>query len=138
ANWTVRGNGTLDLENRFEISGDLPPLPRIGVAMRLNGALNHLRWYGRGPHENYADRKESADMGIWSGTVDEQYVPYVRPQENGNKEDVRWLSLSDSSGQGLLVVTEGAPISASALHYTVEDLAGARHAYELKPRAETV
>jgi beta-galactosidase len=138
AMWTVRGDGALDMDNGFTLSGDLPPLPRIGVVMRVNGALNRFRWYGRGPHENYPDRKESADMGLCSGTVEDQYVPYVHPQETGNKEDVRWATLTDGSGQGLLVVAEDAPISASALHYAAEDLGVARHAYELKPRREIV
>jgi beta-galactosidase len=76
-------------------------------------------------------------MGLWSGTVAEQYVPYVRPQENGNHEDIRWLALTGEKG-GLLVVTDETPIAASALHFSAADLAAAKHAYELKPRAETI
>lgn len=136
--WTVRGDGVVALENDFIPSGELPPLPRIGVALRVSAALEHFRWYGCGPDENYADRKDSTPMGLWNGTVTSQYVPYVRPQENGNKEDVRWLSLTDAGGRGLLVVAEGEPIAASALHFSAADLGGAKHAYELKPRSETV
>src|SRR5262249_49761264 len=76
------------------------------------------------------------DTGIWSGTVDEQYVPYAKPQETGNKEEVRWATLTDQAGQGLLVVAAAEPLSASALHLAASDLASARHAYELKPRPE--
>ena len=100
--------------------------------------FSNLRWYGRGPWENYCDRKESADMGVWSSTVDEQYVPYVRPQENGNKEEVRWLTLTDSNGDGLMVTADEGWFATSALHYTVADLTAVRHNYELKPRAETI
>ena len=71
--------------------------------MRVNQRLDRFRWWGRGPHENYSDRKESAELGLWSGTVNEQFVPYVRPQENGNKEEVRWLELTDGTGHGLRV-----------------------------------
>ena len=105
-----------------------------GWCVRSRRALNHVRWLGRGPWENYSDRKQSADLGVWSGTVDEQYVPYVRPQENGNKEDTRWLALTDDAGQGLKISTLGDAFSFSALHFTAADLASARHNYELKPR----
>lgn len=136
--WTVRGDGVLELANEFVPAGELPPLPRIGVVLRAGAALENFRWYGHGPHENYIDRKGSAFMGVWSGTVAGQYVPYVRPQENGNKEDVRWLSLTDASGRGLLVVAEDGPMAATALHYTAADLTGLRHAHELKARPEVV
>jgi beta-galactosidase len=135
--WTIRGDGSIDIDNRFEPFGNLPPLPRIGVVMRLASGLENLRWYGHGPHENYIDRKESADMGIWSDTVDEQYIPYPFPQETGTKVDVDWLSLTDDDGTGLLVVAEPA-MAASALHYTAGDLDAADHTYELKRRDEVI
>ena len=136
--WTVRGDGSLDMDNEFKPSGKLPPLPRIGVVMRVAGAFENLRWYGRGPWENYSDRKRSADVGIWPDTVAGQYVPYVKPQETGNKEDVRWLTLTDTNGTGLLVVAEEKPLAMSAIHFTAADLAAVRHNYELKPRPEVV
>jgi beta-galactosidase len=138
ASWTVRGNGSLDMDNEFKPSGDLPPLPRIGVVMRVAGAFENLRWYGCGPWENYADRKRSADVGIWSDTVSGQYVPYVKPQETGNKEDVRWLTLTDTNKIGLLVAAEEKPMAMSAIHFTAADLVAVRHNYELKPRPEVV
>jgi beta-galactosidase len=136
--WKIHGNGTLDMDNRFEPFGTLPPLPRIGVVMRVAGDFERFTWYGRGPFENYSDRKQAADMGLWSSTVAEQFVPYVRPQENGNKEDVRWLALADAGSYGLRIGAIGNPISVSALPFTAEDLAAARHNYELKPRPEVV
>jgi len=134
--WTVRGDGGVELANEFIPAGELPPLPRIGVVLRANANLENFRWYGRGPDENYADRKDATFMGVWSGTVTGQYVPYVRPQENGNKEDVRWLSLTDASGHGLQVVAMDAPMAVSALHFRAADLTGVRHARELKARPE--
>lgn len=137
AAWIVRGDGSIELDNRFEPFGSLPPLPRIGVVMHLLGDLEHLRWYGRGPHENYPDRNQSADMEIWTSTVDEQYIPYVRPQETGTKTDVHWLTLTDASGMGLMVTAEP-NMAASALHYTANDLDQATHTYEIKRRDDIV
>ena len=135
--WTVRGDGSLDMDNEIKPSGDLPPLPRIGVVMRIAGEFENFRWYGRGPWENYSDRKRSADMGIWSDTVTGQYIPYVKPQETGNKEDVRWAALTDANGTGLLVTAED-PMAVSAIHFTAADLASVRHNHDLKPRPEVV
>jgi len=146
--WTVRSDGSVDMDAQFEPFGKLPLLPRVGVVFAIEHFYDRLQWYGRGPWENYPDRKESADMGVWSGSVNEQYVPYVRPQENGNKEDVRWLVLTDDKtasarerggrGSGLRIETAGAPFSFSALHFTAEDLSSVRHNYELKPRPEII
>ena len=115
----------------------LPLLPRLGVRLSLPARFDCLTWYGRGPHENYCDRQESARVGVYSGSVQEQFVPYVKPQENGNKGDVRWATLTDGRGQGLLAA--GLPLFAcSAHHFTAEDFTGAPHLSDLKPRAETV
>lgn len=134
ATWTVRGDGSIDVDNRFEPTGELPPLPRIGVVMRLAPGLENFRWYGHGPGENYSDRLACSPMGLWRSTVAAQYIPYAKPQETGNKEGVRWLTLTNSEGRGLLVVAENEPIAATALHFTAADLDTAKHAYELKPR----
>ena len=77
-------------------------------------------------------------MGVWSGTVTGQYIPYVKPQETGNKEDVRWLTLTDTNGTGLWVAAEGKPMAMSAIHFTAADLVAVRHNYELKPRPEVI
>jgi beta-galactosidase len=146
--WLVRGDGVVDMDSSIESFGNLPPLPRVGIVMRLGDFYSHVRWYGRGPWENYSDRKQSADVGVWSSSVDQQYVPYVRPQENGNKEDVRWLTLADTNtpiaqahgghGEGVLIVSEENPVSFSALHFSAGDFMAAKHNYELKPRQEIV
>jgi beta-galactosidase len=136
--WMVRGDGEVQMNGTFEPLGILPHLPRVGVVIGLNESLTNFQWHGRGPHENYVDRKESADVGVWSDTVAGQYVEYVRPQETGNKEDVRWLSLTDEKGAGLLVISKQNPVSVSALHFTAEDVAGARHAHELRARKDVI
>jgi beta-galactosidase len=138
AAWTIRGDGSLEMTNGFKCSSRLATLPRVGIVMRLAKDFENVQWLGRGPWENYSDRKESADMGVWKSTVNEQYVPYVRPQENSNKEDVRWLELTEANGRGLKISTEEDPFSFSALHFTVNDFAATRHNYELKPREEII
>jgi beta-galactosidase len=126
------------MENQLAPFGTLPLLPRVGVVMQLAKDFENVRWFGRGPWENYPDRKDSADMGVWSSTVDAQYVDYVRPQENGSKEDVRWLTLTDENGNGLKVAAGENPFSFSTLHFTAGDLASVRHNYELSPRPEII
>lgn len=135
--WTLRGDGSIESVNRFEPFGSLPPLPRLGVVMCIAGDYEFVNWYGRGPHENYADRKASADIGLWSATVEDLYVPYPRPQETGLRTDVRRIRLMDASGRGLLIVTKE-PIAFSALHYSAADLEKAAHPFELTPRDEVI
>ncbi|MHC4394482.1 MAG: beta-galactosidase, LacZ type [Planctomycetota bacterium] len=133
--YTIFGNGGIHLDNRIEPFGELPILPRIGLVMTVGGGYDNFIWYGRGPQENYPDRKVGADIGLYRSTVGQQYVPYVRPQENGNKEDVRWAALTDKSSAGLLVVAEDV-LAVTALHYTALDLAAARHIHQLTPRKD--
>ena len=133
--YEILGNGWVHLDNSFEAVGELPILPRLGLRMTVPGDFSTLTWYGRGPHENYPDRKVSADVGLYTGSVDEQYVPYPRPQETGNKEDVRWAALTDTDGDGLLVVAQG-HLAVSALHFTPEDLEQAWHTHELRKRSD--
>lgn len=135
--YRVFANGWIEVDNQVEPFGELPILPRLGVRMLIRAPYEHLQWYGRGPHENYPDRRTSADVGRYRSTVRAQYEPYVRPQEMGNREEVRWVALTDSSGAGLLVVA-AAPLAMSALHFTSHDLEAAQHIHELRPRAEVV
>lgn len=133
--YSVFGTGDIILETHVKPLRALPHLPRLGLQMRLPGDLERIAWYGRGPHESYVDRKESARVGVYTGTVQEQFVPYIMPQENGNKSDVRWASLTDLRGLGVLIV--GMPLmNVSAQYYTTQDLTRARHTYELKRRSE--
>ncbi len=117
----------------------LPELPRFGMRMELPEGYENLAYYGRGPHENYSDRKTSAYLGRYDDKVANQYFEYMRPQESGNKTDVRWLSLMDDDGYGLRVRGIGQPIAFTALHFAPEDLdAGLtrklQHAPDVVPR----
>jgi beta-galactosidase len=136
--WLFRGDGSVAIENRFECFGSLPPLPRIGTVFSFSSGLETLRWYGHGPIENYSDRLECAPIGLWTGSVSDQYVPYERPQETGNKEGLRWLSLTDKEGRGLLVVAPVQTLSFSALHFTASDLSVAKYRHELHARPEVI
>ncbi|WP_405762930.1 DUF4981 domain-containing protein [Streptomyces sp. NBC_01420] len=136
---TVFGNGEIKVENTLAPGAtSLPYIPEIGTVLHLPAALEHLHYYGRGPEENHWDRKDGTDVGRWSGTVTGQWTPYLRPQENGNKTDVRWAALTDRRGRGLLVSGDGL-LEINASHFTPEDLSsGARHDYQLTPRDEVV
>jgi beta-galactosidase len=133
--YTVYGSGDVVIDTHVVPGAEVPFLPRIGLQIRLPGGYEQFTWYGRGPHETYVDRKEGAQVGVYSGTVDEQYVPYVVPQENGNKTGVRWVALTNEDGVGLLASGERW-LEVSAHHYTTEDLTEATHTYELKRREE--
>jgi beta-galactosidase/beta-glucuronidase len=128
--YTVRADGDILVEQSLTPAAGLPPLPRVGMQLALDGRLNRLEWYGRGPHENYVDRKESARIGRYRGTVQAQYVPYVRPQDFGAKSDCRWAALTDRRGVGLLAI--GQPLLiVTAHHYSPENLSAARHTFDL-------
>ncbi len=118
----------------------VPPMMRFGMRMELPAGYEQLRYYGRGPAENYLDRKASAFVGRYAQCVDEQFYPYIRPQENGTKSDLRWWWIGHRSGQGLLI-SAPKPFSASALHYSQEDLDEGlskqqHHSRELTPHKE--
>ena len=100
---------------------EVPNMFRFGMRMEVNEALTHIQYYGRGPVENYSDRNNSEFLGRYKQTVDEQFYPYIRPQETGNKTDIRWWNQTNRSGNGIRLVGSE-PFSASALHYTMESL----------------
>jgi beta-galactosidase/beta-glucuronidase len=134
--YTIYGTGAVVIETQVTPRSDLPNLPRIGLEMVLPAGLDRFAWYGRGPHESYSDRKESARVGVYRGTVQEQFVPYIMPQENGNKTEVRWAAITDARGMGLLAA--GMPLlNVSARHYSLENLTRARHTFELERQKET-
>ena len=105
------------------------PLPKVGMLLKLPQEFQLISWYGRGPLENYPDRKYGSPVGIHSGKIEEQYVPYIRPQENGNKCDVDWVVVQNENGQGIRV--EGDAFNVSAHNYTLENLTDAEHTNDL-------
>ena len=133
---TLAPGGVVRSDCRFRIkTGKGHDLPRIGMQFAVPAEFEQVAWFGRGPHENYWDRKTSAPVARYESTVGEWITPYVRPQENANRCDVRWFSLTDKAGAGLLFRgTPSAPLSVSAWPYSMEDLAGATHDFGLPRR----
>ena len=113
-------------------------MPRLGSAFVLGEEYENLSWYGRGPWENYPDRKTSCLIGRWNSKVSEQYTHYPRPQDSGNHEDVTEVILTNKQGKGVRVTAIDRPFSFSALHYTVDDIYKATHDCDLKPRKEVI
>ncbi|MGI6295881.1 MAG: glycoside hydrolase family 2 TIM barrel-domain containing protein [Armatimonadota bacterium] len=108
-------------------------LPRVGLQMQIPCELDQVSWFGRGPGESYPDTKEAGRFGLFGGCVDDLYTPYIFPQENGNRMDVSWVTLTNTRGQGIIAI--GQPtINFSAHRFTTMDLENARHTYELKER----
>jgi len=128
--YKILGNGEIILENRFIIDPQFPPLPKIGLYMKLPESYNQFSWYGRGPHESYWDRKEGARIGIYQGSVRDQYVPYLMPQENGNKSDVRWATLKSANDKGIFIDGD-IPLNISVHQYSIKNLTEAKHTYEV-------
>jgi len=132
--WGVLGNGEMLLTQRIEVPRELDDLPRLGLLLRLREGLEQLNYYGRGPEENYCDRKFGYPLGRYASTVDAEYVPYVTPQEHGNHTDVRWFALDDATVGLLFQPDEPAQFSVS--HFTADDMYAARHTIDLTRRDE--
>ena len=120
ATYTISADGRIEVDNNFERHPDLPVIPRVGMHVEVVRELDNVEWFGRGPFENYVDRKLAANVGHYRNRVVDHYVPYMRPQENGYKTDVRWLSLDNGSDTGLLVVADEL-ISFSVHHNRMAD-----------------
>ncbi len=112
--YTILGSGDILVESELTKSATTVELPRVGMNLVLPAGFDQMTWLGRGPFENYWDRKTAAFVGRFAGSVASQYVPYVRPQENGNKTDVRWVAVTSATA-GLLAV--GAPLLEVEAHH---------------------
>jgi len=125
--YLVHSDGTIDADIRFHAAENAGDAPRIGMRMRVPASFHRIEYYGRGPEENYCDRRMGTLAGIWSTTAEEMYFPYVRPQECGHHTDVRWFSAVDATGSGLMFtakansVASAPTIEFNALRNSVED-----------------
>ncbi len=121
--YIINNTGAIKVTQRMETSKEakVANMFRFGMQMRMPRSFDTVEYYGRGPIENYIDRNHNTDLGIYRQSVSEQFYPYIRPQENGTKSDIRWWKTMNASGRGLQVIAD-APFSASALHYTIESL----------------
>lgn len=133
--YTVQASGLVEVDVAYEPgTGAAPFMPRAGTELILSPGLDHLRWFGRGPAETYWDR-QFEPLGVYRSTVAREWVDYSRPQENGNKTEVRWLELTSATGAGLRI--EGrAPLSVSARHVSKEDMESAAYSFMLPRRPQ--
>ena len=121
----------------FTIPEGLPEIPRLGILIELPRDYEQLTWYGRGPWDNYPDRKESCPIGLWKSTVSKQYVHYPRPQDSGNHEDCTFVELKTKRGKTLRIEAVDKAFSFSALPYSAQYLASKTHDYELQDQGKT-
>jgi beta-galactosidase len=132
--YLIGAGGSLEIEVSFKpFSDSTPPLPRLGLITGLAGNLQRVTWYGRGPHETHSDRKTGAKLACYELTVSELHHPYVFPQLNGNRTDVRWVKLTDSRNKGIRF-TADTVLQFIAHDYTDEDIENARHEHEITRR----
>ena len=121
--YTLLGSGEITVRQQLttDSAAKVSNLFRYGMQLQMPGQFNAVRYYGRGPAENYVDRHSSQFIGLYSGEVANEYFPYIRPQESGNHTDVRWFQVVDRQGRGLEFCSD-APMECSALPYLTEDL----------------
>lgn len=131
--YKVYGDGTIQTEMEYEPTPGLRDMPEFGLILRLNADYDYVTWYGNGPDETYADRKQGAKLGIYQNRVEENIADYLVPQECGNKTGVRWATVTDRSGRGIRFEACDREMSFSALPYTPHELENAKHRYELPP-----
>jgi beta-galactosidase len=136
SNYHVSVDGSIRIDNTFKpLKNDLPELPRLGMQFTMPAGFDSIAWYGRGPHESYSDRHTGAFVGLFKGSVWEQFHPYVRPQETGNKTGVRWMALTNSKGTGWFIA--GNPVTdASAWAFDPDAIAYVPSAIKQKHGAD--
>ncbi|HPG39136.1 MAG TPA: glycoside hydrolase family 2 TIM barrel-domain containing protein [bacterium] len=129
--YQVLNSGDILLDHHVIPFGNLEVswLPKVGLQLQLDNQYDHFEWYGRGPFETYPDRKTGAKIGVYGGSVQEQYTPYLVPQDHGNKTDVRWASFTNAEGNGLAFIAEP-EMNVSATHY--KNIDRAIYAFQLQ------
>lgn len=135
--YIINSDGKITVEFELTPAKNLPEIPEVGMMFTMPFEFVELEWYGNGPHENYIDRNNGAKLGLYNGDVRDQYTPYLKPQECGNKTEVRWASVTNSAGLGLKM--EGMPsFELNALSFTPSELEEAAHGYQLPKSNQTV
>jgi beta-galactosidase len=129
--YTIYSNGVIDVSADFKKPLNQPIIRRLGLQMILSAGMDYVSWYGNGPHENYSDRKVSANIGVYNATVaDMESEHYVRAQSMGNRDGIRWISVADKDNNGMKITSKD-NLSFSALHFSDKDLWNARHDFSL-------
>ena len=136
--YNIYGDGSIAVDNVVQPRGRRIPIARLAVQMQLASEYNRFSYFGRGPMENYADRKRGSDLGLYSSSVREQLTPYSKPMECGNHEDVRWAALSGDGRPTLMVQADSTNLQVSALPYTDEVMTPVEYSVDLPPSASSV
>ena len=133
ATYQIYNDGQIKVSNEFDLSkaGKAGSPHRIGMVTEMPAQYDQFSWFGRGPNETYIDRNYER-IGLFESTVDEQWVDYSRPQENGNKVDLRWMSLQSEEGKGITFAGFGSKLSGSARFYSLEAIEKAKYSFELE------
>lgn len=129
--YVFHSDGTIQIEFEVNPHGNMPDMfPKLGWQLKLPKSFSNVLWFGRGPFETYPDRKTGARIGTYSSSADDEYVPYIIPQEYGNHTDTRWLKVEDEEGSGLIIDSD--ELFNFSLHkYTTENLSRAMYSYQL-------
>ncbi|MCL6457868.1 MAG: DUF4981 domain-containing protein, partial [Gorillibacterium sp.] len=135
--YTIDGTGEVEIRQELIPGVNLPEIPEVGMMFTMDDKFSQLTWYGMGPDENYCDRKSGVKLGQYQGTVKAQFVPYLKPQECGNKTGVRWAEIRSAEGSGLRISTDS-PVELNILPYTPEELERYDHPYQLPVSNQTV
>ena len=138
--YTVYSNGQIKVDAQFRpnYNSTITFIPVVGMQTTIPEDFENIEYYGKGPFENYNDRSLGASLGKYFTTVDENFENYIVPEEMGNRTGVRYVTLTDENGFGLLVSANGSPFEMSALHYNPESLTGVRHIYQVEKLPETI
>lgn len=132
--YTILSDGNMVVRMKLDAAASLPDLIRVGMTMGVPKDYQQISYYGRGPWENYSDRKRSAEVGLYTSKTEDLFFNYVQPQETGNHTDVRWVELRTADGKRGLKIS-GQPVFAFSIWpYSAESIDAATHTYELKPQ----
>ncbi|MCI5581683.1 MAG: discoidin domain-containing protein [Phocaeicola plebeius] len=135
--WTIYADGSIELQSNIMTNEATVVLPRLGYALQLPSKLNQYTYYGRGPWNNYNDRRTGAFIEQYESTVADQFVAFPKPQSNGNREEIRWCALTDANGNGIEFIAGDHPLSASALPWSALEMTLAPHPYQLPASSGT-
>src|SRR5690606_28405066 len=129
--YTIKSSGIIDVNYDLQVKSGLPNVPKIGLKMGINPNFNQIEYYGLGAMETYSDRAYGFDLGQYKMSLDEFTEPYLVPQENGNRMDVRWFTLRDNKNAGVLILGNQA-LNVNASYFSLEQMQNTKHWYKLK------
>ena len=128
--YTINNEGKIKVDYQLQVKNGLPNIPKVGMQMGIERSFENIEWYGRGPFENYIDKRTAADVGIYQKPINQFMEAYIVPQESGNRTDIRWMCFTNNKQNGLLVVADSL-LSMNASIYTDSTIQNAKHTNKL-------